>query len=461
MSDLPRGWAQTTLGAVCEVVSGATPKTGVPANWGGDIPWVTPDDLSKNRSQLVGRGARFLTRSGHESCSARLLPPGAVLYSSRAPIGYAAIAANAVATNQGFKSLIPPRGLLSKYLYWYMSFITPEVRRRASGTTFLEISKAAISEVPLCIPPTAEQYRIVAAIEEEFSRIDAAAAALDSGQIRLKMMRAALLGAAIGGQLIDSERPLQSQADGRPAIPTAWRWVTVRDVAEVQGGITKNPQRAPRKTTAPFLRVANVGRGTFSLDDMHLIEVAPGEIARFGLKDGDLLVVEGNGSPDQIGRSAVWRGHISGCVHQNHLIRVRPGPEINPEYLGLYWNAPWPSQQIAALASSTSGLHTLSVGKVARVPLALPPIAEQADIVAHVREQEARMGRITAHAAQSRVRAATLRSAILGAAFTGRLVHHEPGDEPASVLLKHIARERTSVDAQAKNGSRSFSKVIG
>src|SRR5581483_6629052 len=125
MTELPPGWTETTLGEVTTIVSGSTPKTGVPAYWGGDVRWITPDDLSKNRLKRISVGARSLTRAGYESCSTTLMPEGTVLYTSRAPIGYVAIAGGPVCTNQGFKSFVPSDAVASEYLYWHLTYVTP------------------------------------------------------------------------------------------------------------------------------------------------------------------------------------------------------------------------------------------------------------------------------------------------------------------------------------------------
>jgi type I restriction enzyme, S subunit len=197
VSQLPASWTLTTLGKVCRIVSGSTPKTGEPRYWGGNIAWITPDDLSKNRSKRVRSGARSISHEGYESCSARLLPEGTVLFTSRAPIGYVAIADRELCTNQGFKSLVPSDAVSSDYLYWYMRFATPDVRSRASGTTFLEISGRGIAEVPIPLPPRAQQECIVDAIEEEFSRLEAGSTTLDGIEGRAARIVRQVLDAAL------------------------------------------------------------------------------------------------------------------------------------------------------------------------------------------------------------------------------------------------------------------------
>jgi type I restriction enzyme S subunit len=164
-------------------------------------------------------------------------------------------------------------------------------------------------------------------------------------------------------------------------LPANWDQVPLGEIAQIQGGIQKQAKRRPVNNTYPFLRVANVTASGLDLSEIHSVELFGDEINKFRLVRGDLLVVEGNGSPDQIGRAAVWDGSIPEAVHQNHLIRVRPGMRVLPSYLGLVWNAPRIRERLTAVASSTSGLHTLSVRKLQAIEVPVPPLAEQHRIV--------------------------------------------------------------------------------
>ena len=319
-------------------------------------------------------------------------------------------------------------GMSPRYLMHFLlqRRFRADAQRDMSGTAgLLRVSAKFIEESMVPIPPTAEQERIVSAIEEEFSRLDAGVAALERVRQNLKRMRAAVLQAATSGSLIDPE-------------PSTWRTVAVADLAEVSGGITKNPKRAPQYNPVPFLRVANVPRDGLDLRDVHYIEVFDGELERLRLRNGDLLVVEGNGSPDQIGRSALWRGSIDPCVHQNHLIRIRPGPDVDPEYLNLYWNAPESMRTIQAQASSTSGLHTLSTGKLRAIPVTLPSVSAQREIVEEASRQLTALGGMESVINDQLVRNRSLRSSVLAAAFSGKLVPQRSHDEPASALIERI-----------------------
>ena len=158
-----------------------------------------------------------------------------------------------------------------------------------------------------------------------------------------------------------------------------------------------------------------------------------------------MLIVEGNGSPSQIGRMAIWKGDIEDCVHQNHIIRARLVGELSAKYAETYWNSPTGASEVSKVASSTSGLYTLSVSKVSVLPIPLPPMAEQRRIVAEVERRLSVIRQADATVEASLLRAERLRQSILNQAFSGRLVPQDPDDEPASALLERIRAEREAV----------------
>ncbi|MFI5572140.1 restriction endonuclease subunit S [Streptomyces sp. NPDC051740] len=204
-------------------------------------------------------------------------------------------------------------------------------------------------------------------------------------------------------------------------LPSGWVRVNLDEIAEVQGGIQKQQKRRPVENKFPFLRVANVGSGTLDLEDVHEVELFEGELERFVLRPGDLLVVEGNGSVSQLGRAARWSGEIENCVHQNHLIRVRPGPAISAKFLELLWNSSTVSGQLRRVAASTSGLHTLSTAKLKRVSLALPPLEEQWRIVAALEEQLSRLDAAVASVHTAKRETTRLLQSIYDDAASGRV----------------------------------------
>ena len=154
-------WPISTIGEVCAVVSGATPKTGNPDYWDGDIPWVTPKDLSELGQKHLSDTSRKITEAGLRSCSAKMLPSRSVLLSSRAPIGLVAVNTLPVCTNQGFKSLVPRDEFIAPdYLYWWLKTHREALERKGRGATFKEVSKKIVEEVAIPLPPLDEQKRI-------------------------------------------------------------------------------------------------------------------------------------------------------------------------------------------------------------------------------------------------------------------------------------------------------------
>ena len=157
---IPEGWRFRKVSEIAEVVGGGTPKTKKPEYWGGDIPWLTPKDLSGEHFRYVSRGERNITKAGIENSSARLVPPGTVLLTSRAPVGYVAMAKNPIATNQGFRSLVVNEEHDPDFIYYLLLHNTDYLKQHASGSTFQELSGSTLKSLEFLIPPLSEQRAI-------------------------------------------------------------------------------------------------------------------------------------------------------------------------------------------------------------------------------------------------------------------------------------------------------------
>jgi type I restriction enzyme S subunit len=170
-------------------------------------------------------------------------------------------------------------------------------------------------------------------------------------------------------------------------MPGHWVSATLDDLSHVQGGIQKQPKRRPQEHRYPYLRVADVQRGfLMACSDLPEFELFNDELRQYRLKEGDILVVEGNGSAEEIGRCAIWDGRVPNCVYQNHLMRVRPIVTNTSDYIALYLNSPLGINEMKRLAVTSSGLYNLSVGKIRSIPVPLPPLHEQIRIVQKVDE---------------------------------------------------------------------------
>lgn len=168
-------WGKTTIGSCADIYQGGTPKTTNSSYWNGNIIWVTPGEVTQNGSLFIYDSERKITESGVRNSSARILPEGTILLCTRATIGTLAIAGRAMATNQGFKNLICKRGIDNVFFAYLLLTLKSEMIRRAIGTTFLEISKSALSSIEITIPEYGEQKAIASvltAMEEEIQSLE-------------------------------------------------------------------------------------------------------------------------------------------------------------------------------------------------------------------------------------------------------------------------------------------------
>ncbi len=493
LAELPESWVWSRMGDVSHIIGGGTPKTSDSANFvGGKVPWITPADLSSHLDKFIAYGRRNITEQGLRTSSARLMPAGTILLSSRAPIGYVAIAAHAVTTNQGFKSFVLPDGLDSSYVYYYLRRSRELLNDLGTGTTFKEISGTRAGTVPIPVAPLPEQHRIVAEIEKQFTRLDASVAALKRAQANLKRYRASVLKAACEGKLVPTEAEL-ARSEGRdyepadqllerilierrakwesqkkrrgkykepvapdtselPDLPEGWVWATLSSIGEVRLGRQRSPKRATGPNMRPYLRAANITWDGLNLADVKKMDFNPREYETYKLRRGDILLAEASGSADEVGKPAVWDDQIDGCCFQNTLIRVRAFPEVVP-YLYFHLLSEARSGALGRAARGV-GIHHLGAQRAEALMVALPPIAEQHRIVAEVERRLSVIQQAEATVEAGLKRAERLRQSILKVAFAGRLVPQDPNDEPASVLLERIKAEREAAEAAAKRSRK-------
>ena len=156
--EIPEGWEVVYLADFADIKNGATPSTTNPLNYGGDIVWITPKDLSDQKSKFVYRGERNISQLGYDSCSTNLLPVNSVLLSSRAPIGLVSIAMTELCTNQGFKNLVPHDDKDSLYLYYYIKHHVKQIEQLGTGTTFKEVSREELCKFPILTPSNTLDY---------------------------------------------------------------------------------------------------------------------------------------------------------------------------------------------------------------------------------------------------------------------------------------------------------------
>jgi type I restriction enzyme, S subunit len=459
--ELPKGWIWTKLAHVLPIQygKGLTVANRISS---GEVPVYGSNGIIGYHNQaLTSRATLIIGRKGSV---------GSVHYS---PVSCWPIDTTYFAEEELYINL--------KFFMHLLS--TLNLKQFDKSTAVPGLNRDDYNALTIPLPPLAEQQRIVSVIEQQFSRQDVAIATLKRVQANLKRARTALLKEAVEGTLTQKWRQahpgnesastlLQCILDKRRArweadlrakgkdpkkaryaeplapkieedwesLPEEWCWANMGQIAYIQGGIQKQPSRKPVKNAFPYLRVANVLRGYLDLSHIEKMELFENELETLRLQPGDLLIVEGNGSKTEIGRSALWNGEIDDCVHQNHIIRVRT-TNVLSKYLDYYWNSPRGRLRVMKAAASTNGLYTLSTDKIARIPIPLPPLAEQEQIVTEVERRLSQFEKQEALVKELLKSFEKQRQAILQRAFSGRLVPQDENDEPASVLLERIQQE--------------------
>lgn len=442
MSNLPINWSEVPIGSFARVVGGGTPPSKDPANFampGQGIPWLTPADLSGYRHQTIQRGARDLTEAGFAACGATLLPKGSVLFSSRAPIGYVAIAANQISTNQGFKSFVLPEGFDPRFTYYQLKHLKPEAEAIATGTTFKELSGAAAATLQFKVAPLAEQTRIADQLDTLLARVNACNDHLDAIPGILKRFRQAAVGAAMAGKLTD-EWP--------GALPYhAWNVGELDGLCEqnriITYGVVKLGEETPGGT--PCLRTSNVRWLKFEIDGMK--KIAPDLSAQYGrtiLKGGEVLVnVRGT-----LGGVAVAEPMMRGWnVSREVAVVPVDASRINPQFAA-YWISSAESQRWLARMEKGVAYVGINIEDLRRLPIRYPSMAEQDEIVRRLGGLLSVADRLEKLLAKAVERASPLTQQVLAKAFRGDLVDQHSSDEPASVLLARLASRHSTSSAE-------------
>lgn len=279
-------WLKYKLSEIGTIIGGATPSTAVEAYYNGNIPWLTPKDLSDFNGRYIEKGERNISELGLKNCSAQLLPAGSVLFSSRAPIGYVAIAKNPIATNQGFKSIIPDKKKInSLFLYYLLKFNKNKIEALGSGTTFKEVSASIMKNVEVCIPSLKEQQQIADILSSFDDKIELnrrinenleqqAQALFKSWFVDFEPFK--------NGKFIDSEL-------GK--IPEGWKVGSIGDYCKIRSGFAFKSSWWTDKGIK-IVKIKNISSsGNLDMNDCSYVSKENIFKAKeFSLKSGDLLI---------------------------------------------------------------------------------------------------------------------------------------------------------------------------
>lgn len=355
------GWSRTTIGAAADVVGGGTPRTSEPSYWGGPIPWITPTEVVAAEGAAITTTTRTLTELGLQKSGARLLPEASILVTSRATVGAVAMAGCQMATNQGFAALIAGPLLVPKFLMLWSQANAGEFRMRAGGSTFPEISRSVVREIPIDIPPLDEQRRIVDII----GSLDATIAAADQAIAKATRARQALL-----LELIAGRRGSKSGPEGRER----WSSAQLREVAAL--AIVR--EEVDASLDYLFAGVLNEGRGVF------LRERVSGSSTSYRylhVLEADALVMR---------KLTAWEGPVAvvgpacaGAVVSPEFPTFRLNTDrIDPLYMGLVCQQPWFWTELRLRATGTvSRRRRVHPDGLLDITVPLPPLDEQRRIV--------------------------------------------------------------------------------
>lgn len=416
---LPRDWEWREFRDVAKIASNLVD----PKKWPNE-PHIAPNHIESEMGRLLPHS----TIADDEVTSPKhRFHAGQLLYSKIRPylakVAYVDFAGLCSADMYPIEALIEPR-----YLQWWM--LTREFTRLAANqqarTVLPKINQSALNRLPVPVAPPAEQRRIVEIVEDHVSHLDAADAALSVARARTASLRHQLLWRHITGMAEEGPRTTvitaAECADGQlPSIPHGWRWQRLGDIAEVVGGVAKDAKKQsdPVYVEVPYLRVANVQRGSLSLDNVSTIRVPAVKAEALRLQRGDLLLNEG-GDRDKLARGWVWEEQVPDCIHQNHVFRARLLGNLNPYFTAWATNligGPWAERN----GKQSVNLASISLRMIRRLPVPVPPRATADLIVQKIDDHLIGVTRLDDAIDAALKRREALRRAVLAAAFSGRL----------------------------------------
>lgn len=301
------------LKEICRIVSGATPKRNRDKYWGGDIPWVTPKEISLLEGAFLFDSVEKITEVGYKSCSTEILPVNSLLMSSRAPIGLFAINKIPVCTNQGFKSLIPSHEINVLFLYYYLKFHVEDIKSRGRGATFKEISKSIVENYPVYMPPKPDQTRIATLLSKVESLI-----------------------AKRKESIVDLDELLKStflEMFGDPVRnDMGWDKPELKQFGKIITGNTPS-RKIPENYSSDYIEWIKTDN---ILNDQIYVGKAAENLSERGaekariIEPGTLLVVCIAGSIESIGRSALTDRRVA---FNQQINAIQPRKDINSLYL--------------------------------------------------------------------------------------------------------------------------------
>ncbi len=389
-------WPTTPLGTVCDVVGGGTPSRDTPEFFGGDIPWITPTDVTRSRGRYLSQGAETITEIGLQRSSAKLLPARSVLLTSRATIGFTAINTVPVTTNQGFASFVCGPDIYPEFLAYWLEWSRDRLIELASGATFKEINKSTLKRLPIPLPPLGEQRRIVGLLDR-------------AAEIRRRADAArAKARAIIPALFLDTF--------GDPATnPKGWPVMTLGDT------IISGPQNGLYKPATDYgsgvriLRIDSFDDGTIANQGaLKRLRLDQETTDKFELSEGDIVVNRVN-SPPQLGKSVLIPRLEEPVVFESNMMRMRVNSDLLlPPVLGVMLQLNSVRQALIKNAKHAINQSSINQGDVTGITVVAPPIQLQSVFAEHIQRIDAVARHLDAAAAKAEAMAAGLSAEVFG-----------------------------------------------
>ncbi len=376
-------WIDATVADVTKYQkAGGTPVATNPDYYGGDIPFVVIEDITKS-SRFLEKTENTLSGQGLLNSAAWLIQEPHILYSMYATVGKPIINKIACATNQAIIALKENELVDQEFLYYQLLFIKPSVHKFTAQTTQSNLNAGVVKRLPITYPKNkATQRKIV----EILSTIDQTIAHTEALIQKYQQIKAGLMhdlftrGITSDGQL----RPPREQAPelyGETAIgwiPREWDIIPLGRISDITSGVTLSSKISLDQTfSVPYLRVANVQDGYLDLSEIKEIKVSQNTLQNLRLETGDVLMNEG-GDFDKLGRGTVWQGEIENCIHQNHVFRVRTDRLLlRPFYLAYWSESDFGKRYFILSSKQSTNLASINSTQLKAYPIATPNQEEQ------------------------------------------------------------------------------------
>ena len=375
----------TTLGPICSFLNGGTPSRGVARYYQGDVPWITGADISGPRADTA---RSFITEEAIRESATNRVPAGTVLLVTRTSVGKVALAAIELCFSQDITAITPdPHCLDRSYLVHFLRTKQPHLERRARGATIKGVTREAVANLAIPLPPLAEQKRIAGIL-------DAADA------LRAKRREAlAQLDTLLQSTFLDMF--------GDPVTnPMGWEVVAFESIGNSRLGKMLDKGKEVGDCQFPYLANTNVQWGRFDLAALRTMDFSESDCEEFKLENGDLLICEGG----EVGRTAIWHGAHDRIYFQKALHRVRLDPTVAvPEYVFQFMWFMAKNGGFRDLITSATIAHLTGV-KLKRLPCPRPPLEFQHRFAAIVQSVEQQKASQHAHLAELDTLFASLQS---------------------------------------------------